>query len=194
MAGANSGTEQAVNCQTKTHALWHPHCCHRLQRSRGRGQSIEFVPLLWSLSVHEAGVEMIRPTCSIHRANYVKPSHNSLLIGKFHPSCEITPTGEWSMFNILKNPQNKLAWRLQAYGCHVLEAPSNLCLLFCSRVVFWPPVSLNIWFNWRSIMFLAPIISLDLTLRIASWFAYTIVSSKNTKALFLWRPWSFFRT
>lgn len=32
------------------------------------GRSIEFVPLLWSLSVHTAGVEMIRPTCSVHRA------------------------------------------------------------------------------------------------------------------------------
>lgn len=34
------------------------------------------------------------------------------------------------MFNLLKNLQNKLARSSQAYGCHVLEAPSNLLLAF----------------------------------------------------------------
>lgn len=77
------------------------------------------------------------------------------------------------MFNLLKNLQNKLARRSQAYGCHVLEAPSNLLLAF----LLMCRVLAGCFFKYMIQLKLDDVISLDLTLRIASWFANTIVRS-----------------
>lgn len=98
----------AVNLQTKMDTLWHPHCSCRLWRSWRVGGVSNLCHCYGACRcIRQVWKWLGPPALSTERSNYVNPSHNSLLITKFQPSCEITPTGEWSMFSVPKNLQNK---------------------------------------------------------------------------------------
>lgn len=65
------------------------------------------------------------PALSTVQSNYVKPSYNSLLITKFQPFSEITLTGEWSKFSVLKKNAKQSCLELVRY-----KVTSLRCILF----------------------------------------------------------------